>query len=107
MGNKDKEFDVFVAQVEKMQQIDTRKDLDEINTNYQKYKIRETNKKRKEIEYFTKQNYKNKISCFCNKGKTVYFNLTDAQEDAEFYNRKVYVCDPINKYRIYHTHSKK
>jgi len=107
MGKQKKEFDLFVASVKEMQQTDTDKDLDEVNKNYQKYKIRETNKERNEIEYFTNQNYKNKTLCFCDKGKTIYFNLIDAQEDAEFYNRKVYVCDPMNKYRIYHTYTKK
>ena len=107
MGKQKKEFDLFVASVKEMQQTDTDKDLDEVNKNYQKYKIRETNKARNEIEYFTNQNYKNKTLCFCDKGKTIYLNLIDAQEDADFYNRKIYVCDPMNKFRIYHTYTKK
>ena len=76
-----------------------------MNTNYQKYKIRETNSSRNAIEYFTNINYKNKTKCFCNKNKKIYFYLINAREDAEFYKRVVYVCDPFNKYRIYHTYT--
>lgn len=107
MSNKDQEFEIFLDHVKKISEVDKEDDLAEINTNYQRYKIRETNRMRNEIEYFTNQNYKTKSLCFCDKTKTIYLHLVDAIEDAEFYNRVVYVCDPLNKYRIYHTYTKK
>jgi len=105
--DKEKEFDDFIEGYKKMEESSTKEDLDETNTNYQKYKIRETNTLRNEIEYFTNLNYKNKSECFCDKDKTIYFSLVDVQQDAEIYNRSIYVCDPFNKYRIYHTYTKK
>ena len=107
MSNKDQEFEIYLNHVKKIQQVDIEDNLAEINTNYRIYKIRETNQMRNEIEYFTNQNYKTKSLCFCDKTKTIYLYLVDAIEDAEFYKRAVYVCDPLNKYRVYHTYTKK
>ena len=107
MSDKEEEFNDFIEAYKRIPEGSADKTLDEMNTNYQKYKIRETNTTRNEIEYFTHLNYKNKTECFCDKSKTIYFYLINVQEDAEYYSRVVYVCDPFNKYRIYHTYTPK
>jgi hypothetical protein len=105
LSDKEEEFNDFIEAYKRIPEGSADKTLDEMNTNYQKYKIRETNTTRNEIEYFTHLNYKNKTECFCDKSKTIYFYLINAQEAAEFFSRVVYVCDPFNKYRIYHTYT--
>jgi len=103
MIDKNKEFELFITYIKNMQKEHKDTDLNEINKNYQTYQVRETTSDRRKIEYLTKLNYKQKNNCFCDKGKTIYFELESALEDAEFYKRYVYVCDLVNPYRIYHT----
>lgn len=107
MKKNEHEYELFIDHIKNLQNTEINLDRKEIITNFQIYEIRESDNARKEIEYFTKLNYKNKNSCFCDKDKVKYFRLVDAQEDAEVYRQNIYVCDPINIYRIYHLTSKK
>lgn len=106
MKKNEHEFELFINHIKNMQDAEINSDRKEIIKNFQIYEIRESDNARKEIEYITQLKYKNKNSCFCDKDKVKYFRLVDAQEDAEIYGQNIYVCDPINIYRIYHLTSK-
>lgn len=108
MNKNKKEFEQFISHIKNMQddELNLEPNENEKNKNFKIYKIRESDTARKEIEYFTNINYKNKNSCFCDKDKAKYFRLVEAQEDAEIFKQTIYVCDPINIYRIYHLTSK-
>ena len=103
MIDKNREFESFITHVDNIRLEHKDTDLNEINNNFQSYGVRETTSARHQIEYFTKLNYKQKNNCFCDKGKTIYFEFINALEDAKFYKRYIYVCDLNNPYRIYHT----
>ena len=59
MSDREKEFNDFIEGYKRIEEGSADKNLDEMNTNYQKYKIRETNTSRNEIEYFTDATFGN------------------------------------------------